>query len=81
MHSRHYKVGEYIFCPGDQVTGAAILLNGKVKIKAGDVIYVTLKQGDFFSFIGMLIAISVLVISKIIFVVFLQGILSGPYKI
>ena len=48
MHSRHYNVGEYIFHTGDEGAGAAIILNGKIEIKAGDVVLATLKEGDFF---------------------------------
>lgn len=55
MHSRHYKTGEYIFRTGDQGAGAAILLSGKVEIKAGNVVLATLNEGDFFGEISLVL--------------------------
>ena len=55
MHSRHYNVGEYIFHTGDEGAGAAIILNGKIEIKAGDVVLATLKEGDFFGEISLVL--------------------------
>ena len=55
MHSRFFKVDEYIFHTGDQGAGAAILLSGKVEIKAGDVVLATLTEGDFFGEISLVL--------------------------
>lgn len=55
MHLRHYKVDEFVFHAGDQGAGAAILLSGKVEIRAGDVILVILEKGDFFGEISLVL--------------------------
>lgn len=47
MHLRRYQVGEYIFHSGDQGAGAALVLSGKIEIRAGDVVLATLSEGDF----------------------------------
>ena len=55
MHSRHYKEGEYVFHSGDQGAGAALVLSGMVEIRAGDVVLITLTEGDFFGEISLVL--------------------------
>ena len=55
MHLRKYQLGEYIFHSGDQGVGAALVLSGKIEIKAGDVVLATLNEGDFFGEISLVL--------------------------
>ena len=55
MHARKYQPGEYIFHTGDQGAGAALLLSGEVEIRAGEVVLATLKEGDFFGEISLVL--------------------------
>lgn len=48
MHPRKYTAGETIFCTGDLGAGAALIVKGRIDIRAGDVSLIELGPGDFF---------------------------------
>ncbi|MBU0730840.1 MAG: cyclic nucleotide-binding domain-containing protein [Proteobacteria bacterium] len=55
MHPRHFKPGEVIFRTSDQGAGAAMVLSGKVEIRAGEVVLTTLGPGDFFGEVSLVL--------------------------
>lgn len=55
MHARKYKAGEFIFHSGDQGAGAAIILSGKIEIRAGEAVLASLAEGDFFGEISLVL--------------------------
>lgn len=55
MHHRHYQPDEIIFKQGDAGIGAVLILSGEVKILSGETLLATLKEGDFFGEVALII--------------------------
>lgn len=55
MHHRHYRADEVIFRQGDAGIGAVLILSGEVNILSGDTLLATLKAGDFFGEVALII--------------------------
>jgi len=53
LHPRQYQAGEYIFHVGDHGAGVALMLSGAVAIKSGNITLATMKRGDFFGEISL----------------------------
>ncbi|MCK4709397.1 MAG: cyclic nucleotide-binding domain-containing protein [Gammaproteobacteria bacterium] len=55
MHPRFYKANESVFTTGDIGAGAVLIKSGEIDIKAGDKILATLKTGDFFGEVALVV--------------------------
>ncbi len=53
MHVRYFQTDEQIFRKGDQGAGAILVLQGKVRIRIGQMEPVELESGDFFGEIAL----------------------------
>jgi len=55
MIPRNYQTGEYIFHDGDQGAGAALIVDGEIDIRSGEVVLAHLGKGDFFGEIALVL--------------------------
>lgn len=55
MHPRVYKKDENIFTTGDIGAGAVLIKSGEINIMAGDQVLATLKKGDLFGEVALVV--------------------------